>query len=156
MHCVNETHRLYDVLQYSIIYWQGQDGYDITLKMVDPITGVSTNKNLSAMIYYTYRMMICTNEENAILKCRSLFQQFAVDMFVKVETKCLAFIRFNQAKLRSENYIHFHDAIHSSSYIGIPRHMHEYAQDAMTYIRAKLWNSGFIFYVNMQSKVDEN
>jgi len=39
MHRVNETHRLYDALQYPIIYWQGQDGYDITLKMVDPITG---------------------------------------------------------------------------------------------------------------------
>ena len=38
MHRVNETHRLYDALQYPIIYWQGQDGY-ITLKMVDPITG---------------------------------------------------------------------------------------------------------------------
>ncbi|CAH0682997.1 unnamed protein product [Spodoptera exigua] len=76
MHRVNETHRLYDALQYPIIYWQGQDGYDITLKMVDPITGVSTNKNLSAMNYYAYRMMIRTHEENVILKCRRLFQQF--------------------------------------------------------------------------------
>ncbi|XP_061377227.1 uncharacterized protein LOC133318861 [Danaus plexippus] len=149
MHRVNETHRLYDALQYPIIYWQGQDGYDITLKMVDPITSVSTNKNLSAMNYYAYRMMIRTHEENVILKCRRLFQQFAVDMYVKVETERLAFIRFNQAKLRSEDYIHLRDAIHSdgdvqsigrltilpSSYIGSPRHMHEYAQDAMTYVR---------------------
>ncbi|GBP44698.1 hypothetical protein EVAR_44226_1 [Eumeta japonica] len=126
----------------------GQDGYDITLKMVDPITGVSTNKNLSAMNYYAYRMMIRTHEENVILKCRRLFQQFAVDMYVKVETERLAFIRFNQAKLRSEDYIHLRDAIHSdgdvqnigrltilpSTYIGSPRHMHEYAQDA-TYVR---------------------
>ncbi|XP_075977347.1 uncharacterized protein LOC142977354 [Anticarsia gemmatalis] len=149
MHRVNETHRLYDALQYPIIYWQGQDGYDITLKMVDPITGVSTNKNLSAMNYYAYRLMIRTHEENVILKCRRLFQQFAVDMYVKVETERLAFIRYNQAKLRSEDYIHLRDAIHSdgdvqnvgrltilpSSYIGSPRHMHEYAQDAMTYVR---------------------
>ncbi|XP_017469499.1 PREDICTED: uncharacterized protein LOC108361401, partial [Rhagoletis zephyria] len=149
MHRVNETHRLYDALQYPIIYWQGQDGYDITLKMVNPITGVSTNKNLSAMNYYAYRMMIRTHEDNVILKCRRLFQQFAVDMYVKVETEHLAFIRFNQAKLRSEDYIHLRDAIHSdgnvqnigrltilpSSYIGSPRHMHEYAQDAMTYVR---------------------
>ncbi|GBP72440.1 ATP-dependent DNA helicase pif1 [Eumeta japonica] len=113
------------------------------------ITGVSTNKNLSAMNYYAYRMMIRTHEENVILKCRRLFQQFAVDMYVKVETERLAFIRFNQAKLRSEDYIHLRDAIHSdgdvqnigrltilpSTYIGSPRHMHEYAQDAMTYVR---------------------
>ncbi|CAB3241223.1 unnamed protein product [Arctia plantaginis] len=101
------------------------------------------------MNYYAYRMMIRTHEENVILKCRRLFQQFAVDMYVKVETERLAFIRFNQAKLRSEDYIHLRDAIHSdgdvqnigrltilpSSYIGSPRHMHEYAQDAMTYVR---------------------
>jgi len=66
--------------------------------------------------------------------CRRLFQQFAVDMYVKVETERLAFIRFNQAKLRSENYKHLRVAIHldddvqnigrltilPSSYIGIP------------------------------------
>ncbi|XP_067637939.1 uncharacterized protein [Eurosta solidaginis] len=101
MHRVNEAHRLYDAYN------------DITLKMVDPITGVSTNKNLSAMNYYAYRMMIRTHKENVILKCRRLFQQFAVDMYVKVETELLAFIRFNQAKLRSEDYIHLRDAIHS-------------------------------------------
>ncbi|XP_026475940.1 uncharacterized protein LOC113381189 [Ctenocephalides felis] len=110
---------------------------------------LSTNKNLSAMKYYAYRMMIRPHEENGILKCRRLFQQFAVDMYVKVETERLAFIPFNQAKLRSEDYIHLRDAIHSdgdvqnigrltilpSSYTGSPRHMHEYAQDAMTYVR---------------------
>ncbi|KAL4131943.1 hypothetical protein QTP88_009169 [Uroleucon formosanum] len=93
--------------------------------------------------------MIRTHEENVILKCGRLFQQFAVDMYVKVETERLAFIRFNQPKLRSEDYIHLRDAIHSdgdvqnigrltvlpSTYIGSPRHMHEYAQDAMTYVR---------------------
>ncbi|XP_014217053.1 uncharacterized protein LOC106645658 [Copidosoma floridanum] len=112
-------------------------------------TGVSTNKNLSAMNYYAYHMMIRTHEENVILKFRRLFQQFTVNMYFKVETERLAFIRFNQAKLRSEDYIHLRDAIHSqgdvqnigrltilsSSYIRSPRHMHEYAQDAMTYVR---------------------
>ncbi|XP_048514946.1 uncharacterized protein LOC125501873 [Athalia rosae] len=149
VHRVNETHRLYDALQYPIIYWRGQDGYDITLRMVDSITGVSPNENLSAMNYYAYRMMIRTHEENVILKCRRLFQQLAVDMYVKVETERLAFIRSNQAKLRSEDYIHLRDVIHSdgdvqnigrltilpSSYTGSPRHMHEYAQDAITYVR---------------------
>ncbi|CAB3234441.1 unnamed protein product [Arctia plantaginis] len=99
--------------KYIIAWFNGQNGYDITLKMVDPIPRVSTNKNLSAMNYYAYRMMIRTHEENVILKCRRLFQQFAVDMYVKVETERLAFIRFNQTKLRSEDYIHLRDAIHS-------------------------------------------
>ncbi|RXF66931.1 hypothetical protein EKK70_17880, partial [Desulfovibrio sp. DS-1] len=90
------------------------------------------------MNYYAYRMISRTHEENVIPKCRRLFQQFAVDMYVKVETERLAFIRFNQAKLRSEGNIHFRDAIHSdsdvqnigrltfhpSSYIRSPQHMH--------------------------------
>ncbi|GBP58281.1 hypothetical protein EVAR_11559_1 [Eumeta japonica] len=83
-------------MRYNIQSFIGRaDGYDITLKMVDPITGYQ-RINLSAN-YYAYRMMIRTHEENVILKCRRLFQQFAVDMYVKVETERLAFIRFNQA-----------------------------------------------------------
>ena len=72
------------------------------------------------MNYYAYRLMIRANEDN---------------------------------KLRSEEYIHLRDAIignvdstndinnigtahiHPSSYIDSPRHLQEYIQDAMTYVR---------------------
>ncbi|XP_008189910.1 uncharacterized protein LOC103311879 [Acyrthosiphon pisum] len=71
-------------------------------------------------------------------------------MYAKVETERLNFIRFNQSKLRSDEYIHLRDAIATegdaanigrltilpTTHIGSPRHMHEYAQDAMTYV----WN----------------
>lgn len=70
-------------------------------------------------------------------------------MYAKIESERLLFIRLNQQKLRSENYIHLKDAILNdgnvndvgklvilpSTYIGGPRHMHEYVQDAMTYVR---------------------
>jgi len=70
-------------------------------------------------------------------------------MYVKVETERLNFIRFNQSKLRSDEYIHLRDAIATerdaanigrltilpATHVGSPRHMHEYAQDAMTYVR---------------------
>ncbi|XP_059051905.1 uncharacterized protein LOC131846585 [Achroia grisella] len=69
-------------------------------------------------------------------------------MYVKIETERLTFIRLNQAKLRFEEYIQLRDAISTegasdigrltilpASYMGSPRHMHEYAQDAMTYVR---------------------
>ncbi|XP_039949148.1 uncharacterized protein LOC120767290 [Bactrocera tryoni] len=70
-------------------------------------------------------------------------------MYVKIETERLNFIRLNQAKLRSEEYIHLGDAICTeggsenvgqltilpATYTGSPRHLHEYAQDAMTYVR---------------------
>ncbi|CAG9766005.1 unnamed protein product [Ceutorhynchus assimilis] len=58
-------------------------------------------------------------------------------------------LRLNQKKLRTAEYIHLPDeiindeniddigtmVISPSSYIGSPRHMHEYTQDAMTYVR---------------------
>ena len=69
-------------------------------------------------------------------------------MYAKVESERLLFIRLNQTKLRSEQYIRLRDAavndgnttnigrvtILPSSYAGSPRHMHEYAQDAIAYV----------------------
>ncbi|UYV83334.1 hypothetical protein LAZ67_23000610 [Cordylochernes scorpioides] len=76
-------------------------------------------------------------------------RQYIVDMYVKIVTERLLFIRLNQTKHRSENYIHLRDAIATdgnpndlgkmiilpATFAGSPRHMHEYAQDAMTYVR---------------------
>lgn len=74
-------------------------------------------------------------------------------MYAKIESERLRYIRYNQAKLRAEEYIHLRDAINNnvdvnlnindignmcilpSSYTGSPRHMQEYIQDAMTYVR---------------------
>lgn len=36
---IKETHRSYDALQYPIIFWKGEDGYDFSIKMINPITG---------------------------------------------------------------------------------------------------------------------
>lgn len=101
------------------------------------------------MNFYAYRFMIRANSDNHLLRYRRVLQQYAVDMYVKVETERLNYIRFNQSKLRFEQYIHLRDAMNNdadagdigrmtilpSTYIGSPRHMHEYAQDAMTYVR---------------------
>uniref|UniRef100_A0A8D8QFU6 Helitron helicase-like domain-containing protein n=1 Tax=Cacopsylla melanoneura TaxID=428564 RepID=A0A8D8QFU6_9HEMI len=149
MQRVRETHRSYDALQYPIIFWQGEDGYHFSIKMINPLTGAETNKKVSSMNYYSYRLMVRQNEENHILKCRRLFHQYAVDMYVKIETERLTYIRLNQTQLRSEQYIHLRDALNCdanaqdvgrmtilpATYVGSPRHMHEYAQDAMSYVR---------------------
>ncbi|XP_059160882.1 uncharacterized protein LOC131944344 [Physella acuta] len=146
---VCETHRSYDALQYPIIFWQGEDGYHFNIKMINPETNEEINKKVSAMKYYAYRLMIRENQENHILKCRQLFHQYIVDMYAKIESERLLFIRLNQTKLRSEEYIHLRDAITTdanpndigkmvilpATFTGSPRHLHEYAQDAMTYVR---------------------
>ncbi|XP_050340441.1 uncharacterized protein LOC126766765 isoform X2 [Bactrocera neohumeralis] len=146
---VFELHRSYDALQYPILFWRGDDGYHINMRLINPTTGQETSKKLSAMNFYSCRIMIRPQEDNYILKCRKLFNQYLVDMYAKIETERLNFIRFNQAKLRSEEYIHLRDAVMNdanvnsigrltilpATYIGSPRHMHEYAQDAMSYVR---------------------
>jgi len=93
--------------------------------------------------------MVRPQEDNFILRCDKLFHQYAVDMYAKIESERLNYLRFNQAQLRSEEYIHLQDAIVNdgdvnnigrltilpATYIGSPRHMHQYTQDAMSYVR---------------------
>ncbi|XP_043863264.1 uncharacterized protein LOC122756800 [Drosophila mojavensis] len=79
--------------------------------MINPLNGEETGKKVSSMNYYAYRLMIRENSDNYLLRFRRLFQQYCVDMYVKIETERLTFIRLNQAKLRSEEYIHLRDAI---------------------------------------------
>jgi len=145
---VSETHRSYDALQYPILFWQGEDGYHFNVMQINSVTGAATTKKVSSMDYYAYRIMIRAQQSNHILKCRELFHQFIVDMYVKIESERLLYIRLNQKKLRVEDYIHLRDAIANdgnaanigqmcilpASYTGSPRHMHEYALDALTYV----------------------
>lgn len=147
---ISETHRSYDALQYPLILWQGEDGYYFNIPQVKPSTGQEVqNKKVTAKEYYSYRIVLKENEYNHILNCRTFFQQYIVDMYAKIETERLLYIRQNQKKLRTEEYIHLRDAITTdenvenvgrlvilpSSFTGSPRHIHEYAQDAMTYVR---------------------
>ncbi|XP_050552549.1 uncharacterized protein LOC118277408 [Spodoptera frugiperda] len=146
---IADTHRSYDALQYPLIFWKGQDGYCINIKQRDPVSGAETNKNVSSKDYYAYRLMIRRGWDNVILRCRELCQQFMVDMYAKIEGERLRYLRYNQLKLRAEEYIHLRDAINNnadaaeignsvilpSSYVGSPRHMQEYIQDALTFVR---------------------
>ncbi|XP_050683986.1 uncharacterized protein LOC126978909 [Leptidea sinapis] len=70
-------------------------------------------------------------------------------MQAKIEAERLLFIRLNQNKLRTDEYIHLRDAVANdgdvenlgrlvilpSTFIGSPRHMLQYAQDVMAYVR---------------------
>ena len=144
-----ETHRSYDALQYPLIFWDGEDGYHFEIKQADPSTKTPTTKKVSAMAFYAYRIMIRGGSINHIVRYRQLFHQFIMDMYAKIESERLLFLRLNQKKLRVDDYIHLKDAITNdgnvdnvgklvilpSTFTGSPRHMHEYTQDAMTYVR---------------------
>lgn len=104
------------------------------------------------MNFYAYRLMIRQNVDNHILNCRELFHQYIADMYAKIEMERLSYIRYNQSKLRVDNYIHLRDAMNNqndinpnelgqsiilpATFTGSPRHMQEYSQDAMTYVRS--------------------
>ena len=149
---VNEIHPWYDALQYPLLFPNGEDGYNIHLRQVNPETGLATNAKVSAMDFYAYRIMARANSFNRLLRARMLFHQFLVDVYAKVETERLDFIRFNQRQLRAAEYVHLKDAVDRqganndasnigqaiilpSSFTGSPRYMHEHTQDAMTYVR---------------------
>ena len=145
-----ETRRSYDALQYLLIFWEGEDGYHFLIMQRDPTTGMPVDrKKVSVMDFYAYRIMMRTGAINHILRCCQLFHQFIVDICAKIEGERLCFIRLNQKKLRVDEYIHLRDGIAndgnannlgqlvilSSTFTGSPHHMHEYTQDAMTYVR---------------------
>ena len=89
-------------------------------------------------------------QENPLLRCQDLLNQFLVDVYAKVESERLAYIRNNQKQLRVESYAHLKDAVASdgdvrnigqlvilpSTFTGGPRYMHERTQDAMMYLRS--------------------
>ncbi|KIH45048.1 hypothetical protein ANCDUO_24917 [Ancylostoma duodenale] len=146
---ISETHRSYDALQYPVIFWEGEDGYHFNLKQTDPRTGSLTSKKISAKDFYASRIMMRDASSDHLLRCRQLFHQFIVDMYAKIESERLLYIRVNQRKLRVDDYIHLRDAVANdgnstdvgslvilpATFTGSPRHMHEYAQDAMLYVR---------------------
>ncbi|GBM47192.1 hypothetical protein AVEN_271256-1 [Araneus ventricosus] len=92
--------------------------------------------------------MIRSGSSNHILLYRQLFHQYIVDMYAKIESEHILYIKLNQQKLRVEEYIHLRGAITNdvnasdigrivillTTCIGSPRHMHEYAQDPMPYV----------------------
>jgi hypothetical protein len=79
------------------------DGYCINIKQEHPATGAETIKNVSSKDYYAHRLMIRCDQDNVILRCRELCQQFMVDMYVNIESERLRYLRFNQKKLRTED-----------------------------------------------------
>ncbi|KAL0860565.1 hypothetical protein ABMA27_009936 [Loxostege sticticalis] len=147
---ISETHRAYDALQYPLMFCHGEDGYNFAIHNVDPHTGAPNhNKKTSALQFYSYMIQLRQNEHIYLHRFKGLFSQFLVDMYAKIETERLVFIRTNQRKLRAENYVDLRDAIQRdsnaddvgrmvilpSTFTGGPRYMHERTQDAFCYVR---------------------
>ncbi|GFW91439.1 helitron_like_N domain-containing protein [Trichonephila clavipes] len=54
---VPNTHRFYDALEYSIVFWKGQEGYSFDIPLISPVTKQPiTNKKISCKDFYAYHL----------------------------------------------------------------------------------------------------
>ncbi|KAL6650338.1 hypothetical protein ACP70R_009263 [Stipagrostis hirtigluma subsp. patula] len=111
------------------------------------------NPCVSVRDYYCYKFQMRPGIFNPILYGKCLFQQFAVDTYIKVESSRLDFQRSNQKQIRADLYQGLMDSLQvgegracavgkgivlSTSFIGGPRDMRRRYMDAM----ALVWKFG--------------
>ncbi|KAJ9567031.1 hypothetical protein OSB04_002997 [Centaurea solstitialis] len=127
----------YDPLAYRLFFPNGESGWHARI----PRHRVCIDEIL---------MKILKSIENVILLGGRLFQQFVVDMYIKIETTCLSFIERNQAKIRSDLYQGVVDCVNvgkvqpnrigqrvvlPASFIGGPCDMRRRYMDAMALVQ---------------------
>ncbi|XP_027108916.2 uncharacterized protein [Coffea arabica] len=112
--------------------------------------GKKKRDTVSAREYYCYKLQIRDNDRSMLLHTGRLLQQFAVDIYVKIETSRLEFHRKKQKEIRTEILKGVTDSISSgqtegskvgrrvylpSSFIGGPRDMRRRYIDAMSLVQ---------------------
>ena len=112
---ISETHRAYNSLQYPLMFWKGQDGYNLSLRQIIPGSYEQTNKSVSCKDFYSYHFMIWEGNFNHLLRFDRLTCQLMVGVYAKIEAEHLFYLRRNQARLRAEQYVHLRDALINES-----------------------------------------
>ncbi|ONM06552.1 hypothetical protein ZEAMMB73_Zm00001d032987 [Zea mays] len=169
-HGIRSYHGCYDALSYPLFFPRGELGWHanipkvgVSMDEVDAYraTHRASNGNdedaeppthlcVSVRDYYCYKFQIRPGVFNPILHGKRLFQQFAVDTYIKIESSRLDFIRKNQDRLRADLYQGLVDSmidgdvrgekvgkrtVLSPSFIGGPRDMRRRYMDAMALVR---------------------
>ncbi|XP_031090920.1 uncharacterized protein LOC115995912 [Ipomoea triloba] len=106
--------------------------------------------SISCREYYAYKFHIRASDNSLLLHTGRLFQQFIVDIYIKVETQRLDYFRKKQQLFRSENFQGLVDSVGTgavfgnevgrrvilpSSFIGGPRDMRGRYMDAMSLVQ---------------------
>lgn len=92
---ISDIDKRCDLLAYPLLFPSGRGGWDPSLM---DRRGV----RITRMKYYAYLFSI-RDTFNPILHARKLFQQFAVDAYVKIEQNRLNYHRTHQVNLRSDH-----------------------------------------------------
>ncbi|XP_050233165.1 uncharacterized protein LOC126681661 [Mercurialis annua] len=168
----------YDPLQYPFLFPKGESGWHQNIKRHDPsnktnlqhsginfqnvasaseiiekenqVAKPNTRGNVSCREYYCYKLQIRDAEFPILLLADRLLQQYAVDMYIKIETTRLDYIRREQSQIRAELYSGIVDSIIAgetradqvgkrlvlpASFIGGPRDMRRRYMDAMALVQ---------------------
>ncbi|XP_074301013.1 uncharacterized protein LOC141632360 [Silene latifolia] len=176
-HQIKHFYGCYDPLQYPLLLPKGKSGWHQGLKKVStPTMDASTSslfplsatvneepesliedaarrhtkadKRISCREYYAYKLQI--RPGNLLLRGGRFFQQFIVDMYVKVENTRLDFIRLNQDTIRADLYQGILDTLELGensasnvgrrmipppSFLGGPRDMRRHYLNAMALVQ---------------------
>ncbi|KAI8536933.1 hypothetical protein RHMOL_Rhmol10G0295100 [Rhododendron molle] len=146
---VNECHPAYLPLHYVLLFPRGELGWEPEMRHWDVRSKQYTNKRLTQMEFYSFRLFQRNSEYSTILRAGKLFQEFIVDAWAATEQNRLNFHRLNQGKIRSELYQDLANigpdglgpgqvgkrTILPSSFPGCPRYMFQIFQDSMAITR---------------------
>ncbi|KAG5550191.1 hypothetical protein RHGRI_015221 [Rhododendron griersonianum] len=146
---VNECHPAYLPLHYVLLFPRGELGWEPEMRHWDVQSKQYTDKRLTQMEFYSFRLFQRNSEYSTILRAGKLFQEFIVDAWAATEQNRLNFHRLNQGKIRSELYQDLADIgpdglgpgqvgkriILPSSFPGCPRYMFQIFQDSMAITR---------------------
>ena len=105
---INLGHRMYGPLAYPLLFPYGKDGWHYALEHKDSKVN---SKKVSLMKLYSCLLFQRTCDFNVLLHSGRLFQQYLCEMFGKVDSERLSWVRCNQSKLRASDYVHFRDLL---------------------------------------------
>ncbi len=150
---LSETHRYYDPMQYPLLFPHGDSGYEFHIKRYKENKENKhwelSSRNVTPRDFYRHRLMVRDGQSRHLFRCGKLFQQYIVDMYLKMELQRINYLRFNQSKLRVETYSGLTDAmlrdgdatnvgkliVLPASFTGSPRYMQKKRQDGMAIAR---------------------
>ncbi|XP_074300899.1 uncharacterized protein LOC141632235 [Silene latifolia] len=114
---ISELHPLYTPLQYPLLIPSGEDGYKPVILHSASSIGVSTSdqprEETTCRECFAYHLIERPPDVEfpTILLSGKAFHQFLVDCYMLVESHRLNFIRFNQDRLRVNNYKNHSNAV---------------------------------------------
>nr|XP_027067427.1 uncharacterized protein LOC113693039 [Coffea arabica] len=142
----------YDPLQYPLLFPFGETGWQPGIQRSGTAfkNFENSKENVSMREYYAYRFQMREKNKPNILNTARAFQQYVVDMYVKIESQRLDFFRHRQQQIRTEQLQGVMDSVVEgqcrgskvgqrvilpASFIGGPRDMKRRYVDAMALVQ---------------------